>query len=69
MGAPNIIKIDGRTFNKCHVSKEQWNAHATPCVYCHSKIQMVCARNGADFCYGEGERVCYIDLGAIYGED
>ena len=70
MSAPNIIKINGKTFNKCHISNEQWESHCSPCAYCHREVQADCAKKlKVDFCHGQGEQVCYIDLGAIYGEE
>lgn len=70
MKAPDTININGKTFNKCHVSKKQWDECITPCTFCHKDIQKDCAKKmKPDFCHGQGEHVCYIDLMAIYGED
>ena len=66
--APNTIKINGKTYNKCHISKEQWDECITPCIFCHSEVQRDCSRY-RNFCYAKHEHVCYIDLGAIYGEE
>lgn len=64
--APATIDINGRTFNKCCISDKQFNECITPCVFCHSIVQEHC-KEPYRFC-GD-EQVCYIDLGAIYGED
>lgn len=66
--APNTIVINGKTYNKCHISKEQWDECITPCTFCHSEVQRDCSRY-TNFCYAKHEHVCYIDLGAIYGEE
>ena len=70
MSAPNEINIKGRTFNKCHISKQQWEDCITPCTFCHSIVQEQCNLSRENFCDDcADERVCYIDLGAIYGEE
>lgn len=66
--APNTIKIDGHTYNKCYISKEQWEECITPCVFCNSKVQKDCFKKN-NFCHANEEHACYVDLGAIYGED
>lgn len=66
MAAKNEIKIGNRTFNKCHISKQQWNDCITPCTFCHSIVQGACDTSNP---YCNHEKVCYIDLGAVYGEE
>ena len=66
MAAKNEIEINGRTYNKCHISKKQWEECMTPCVFCHSNVQKECNLVSP---YCDHEKVCYIDLGAVYGEE
>ena len=69
MAAPRTIEIKGHTYNRCCVSKEQWKNCTTPCMFCDERVQEHCKWQGIYFCYhAENEKVCYIDLGAIYGE-
>ena len=63
--ATNTITIKGRTYNKCCISPKQWRECLTPCVYCHSNVQKEC-NSASPYC--NNEHVCYIDLGAVYGE-
>lgn len=66
MAAKRTIEINGKTYNKCCISNEQWEGCLTPCIYCHREVQNVCDTNHP-FC--GNERACFIDLGAIYGEE
>lgn len=66
MAAKKEIEINGHVFNKCHISKQQWKDCITPCTFCHTTVQSACDHNNP-FC-GD-EKVCYVDLGAIYGEE
>lgn len=63
--APNTIEINGRTFNKCHISDKQWEECVTPCTFCHCKVQESC---NTDNPYCKEQHVCYVDLGNIMGE-
>ena len=64
MAAPRTIEINGKTYNKCYISKQQWKDCITPCTFCHSQVQNNCVEP-----YCQNEHVCYVDLGAIYGEE
>lgn len=65
MPAKSEIQIDGRTFNRCHISRQQWKECLTPCTFCHSIVQGACDPKHP-FCNNEHE--CYVALDNIYGE-
>ena len=64
MAAPRTIEINGKTYNKCYINKQQWKDCITPCTFCHSQVQKNCIDP-----YCKDEHVCYVDLSAIYGEE
>ena len=64
MAAKRTIEINGKTYNKCHISRKQWKECSTPCMYCD--LQAECDIHNPFCC---NEHVCYIELDAVYGED
>lgn len=64
--APNTVEINGITYNKCHLSDEQWDDCITPCTYC--QLQAHCQEPNT-FCGDNEERICYVCLADIYGEE
>ena len=66
--APSAITINGKTYNKCFINDKQWDDVENPCSYCHKEVQRECMKHNNECCYCRNEHACYIDLGAIWGE-